>query len=182
MGQWRVNILWPCRLRSKGQQCKIIFSSLFNEMLSAKWLARSKEFHFMVKGQGSWHVNIRQRPELTLKPVGKLQLHLEVSYFDNSMNKVYFWPHMHRKSILDIMEGQSDQGHQRSSSADFQKGIFYPPMHRKSILDIREGHNRVKVIKDNFWKAPSFNSHAQKRHFRHQGRSKSDQGHQFLFF
>ena len=52
-----------------------------------------------------------------------------------------------------------------------------PPIHRKSILEIREGQNEVKVIKFNLSKSVFLTSHSQKRHFRHQGRSKLGQGH-----
>ena len=78
---------------------------------------------------------------------------------------------MHRKSILGIMRSKLGQGHQRSSSAKFQKVYYLVSMHRKCILGIMGGRNQV-VTKCKFFKC------ARKNHFGHRN-SYSGQDHEW---
>ena len=59
-------------------------------------------------------------------------------FLSSSAQKKHFGHHGNSKS---------GQGHQRSSSANFENVYFWAPMHRKSNLVIMGGQNQVEVTK-----------------------------------
>ena len=88
----------------------------------------------------------------------------------------YFWPPMHRKSILDIRKGQNQVKVTKFINCKFTKSVFLTSHAQKKHFTHQERSRSSKVIKYNFSQSVFLTSHA--HHFRHQERSKSGQGHQ----